>query len=593
MRMRASLLALGMVAAASSAASCSSDARVPDSPATCDRQISAGNSIEVGAVLPNLRFEGLRENGESGSFSLHDYSEPCAAASKLLVLRVTGGSWCGTCRWSAAHTGELKALPTAARMRWVDLLLGDEDNNPARASDVAGWQKLLDAPAGTALGVDPAFRLSALGKGRGLPLPLFVLIDTRTMKVLSYTANPDPDRLIRQLESTMAELDAAPPPTPKPEVLVEQLFHRNEWDMIREMAAPEAPPPDPSNAVADSPAAAALGKKLFFDTSLSPSGEVSCASCHQTEHGLSDSTPVARAAGVGTRRTPRITLAAHQRWQFWDGRVDSLWAQALAPFENPAEFNSSRLRVVRRVMAGYGSDYRAAFPAAPAPSTSAWPADGKPGDAAYDALPEGERQAATQTFVNIGKAIAAYERSFRTKPTALDAYARGDKEALTIEQKQGLSTFFSASCTQCHWGPTLSDGAFHVTRVGTGRADGAADQGRSGGIVLWSQSEFSRGGRWSDAPHAAPSFDLAPNVRTLGAFKTPSLRGVATSAPFGHGGTQVELVSVVDAYGVGGLLPSDSRAIGTLDPWLPKFGEATSWAMMPFLLTLEDKPLVP
>ena len=83
----------------------------------------------------------------------------------------------------------------------------------------------------------------------------------------------------------------------------------------------------------------------------------------------------------------------------------------------------------------------------------------------------------TRAFVNVGKAIAAYERTFRAKPNALDRYIGGDASALSVLEKEGLSIFAQAGCMQCHWGPRLTDDAFHDTRTPTGHADGTADPG--------------------------------------------------------------------------------------------------------------------
>src|SRR6185437_10553934 len=227
----------------------------------------------------------------------------------------------------------------------------------------------------------------------------------------------------------------------------------------------------------------ALGKALFSDPGLSPSNEVSCATCHDPRKHLTDGRPVAQGAGPGDRRTPAIALAAHARWQFWDGRADTLWAQALGPFESPKELASSRVFVARRIAARHAAAYARTFPGAPLPDVSAWPAEGKPGDPAYDALSARDKDAATRVFVAAGKAIAAYERTFRVQPTALDAYLGGDRGALAPLEKYGLSLFARMGCMACHWGPRLTDDAFHDTRAPTGRADHGADLGRMEGIV--------------------------------------------------------------------------------------------------------------
>jgi cytochrome c peroxidase len=96
-------------------------------------------------------------------------------------------------------------------------------------------------------------------------------------------------------------------------------------------------PEDPTNRVADDPRAAEFGRKLFFDTRLSANGQVSCATCHIPEKGFQDGTPLAQGIGVTNRRTMPIAGMAHSPFLFWDGRKDSLWAQALGPLESPVE----------------------------------------------------------------------------------------------------------------------------------------------------------------------------------------------------------------------------------------------------------------
>ncbi|NNE36723.1 MAG: hypothetical protein HKN08_00335, partial [Gammaproteobacteria bacterium] len=85
-------------------------------------------------------------------------------------------------------------------------------------------------------------------------------------------------------------------------------------------------PPQPSNAVADNPAAAKFGHQLFFDTRLSSNGEVSCGSCHKPEFKFTDRLPRAQGVGVTPRKTMTIIGMAYAPWLFWDGRKDSLWS---------------------------------------------------------------------------------------------------------------------------------------------------------------------------------------------------------------------------------------------------------------------------
>lgn len=597
-------LALGAaVAAAALAAGCAddvarapaaADARAPAPPAACEggaAPASAPKTIGLapGDRLPSFAWDGEDEAGRRGAISLASYEEPCAARARLLVVRVHGGAWCGTCRWHAEHTSDLFALPEGDRLRVLDVVVSDRDASPARPEDLKEWRGLVDARARgrVALAVDPEMGLSRVAPASGVPVPLYVFVDTRTLSLRGYLSNPNPDELADRVASTVAELDGRPAPARREPALVDGLFHADEWDMIRGATGLGAPPPDPTNDVADSPAAAALGKALFFDAGLSPGGAVSCATCHDPGKQLSDGAKVAKGAGVGARRTPRIALAAHARWQGWDGRADSLWAQALGPLEHPDEMGGSRLFVLRRVAERWSREHAAAFPGRPLPDLARLPAEGKPGDPAFDALSLQAREAITRAFVDVGKAIAAYERTFRVEESRFDLYARGEHGSLTPLEKQGLLTFMHVGCMQCHWGPRLTDDAFHVTRMASGHP-GAPDRGRELGAALLGASELTRAGRFSDAPSP-----LAVRPGVTGAFKTPPLRGVAGGAPFGHGGDSDSLSSVTELYGRGGLPEGDPRTIGELEPWLLRFDEAAQWGMPPFLATLTAEPIVP
>lgn len=516
--------------------------------------------------------EDLAFDGESGTVHLHDYFEPCAERSRLLVVRI-GAPWCGTCRWDLAHTNEVKSIDVGSRLQWLDLAVSNRDNDLPSTDDLAEYRKLIDAPEKVA--ADPEHRFAPL-KTRA-PLPLVVLIDTRTMTIRNVLSDPAPETMTLRIRQELATLDgAAQPPQPERQTF-DGRFDRKQWDLMHDMTLPGAPPPDPTNAKGDDPAAAALGKQLFSDGSLSPSGTKSCASCHDAAKHFQDGVPQS-TGGLATvdRNSPAIALAAHDRWQFWDGRADTLWMQALGPFEDAKEIGSSRLFVVRAVMNKYGSAYALVFGAAPDLSdTARFPANGKPGDASWQAMTPADQKTVTDAYVNIGKAIAAFERSLRVKPNRFDAYVGGDLNALTKEEKTGLAAFFGTGCVQCHWGPRMTDDAFHNDRYPTGRQDGQADRGRIDGVAKLLASEFAQ-------PHPG----LKANDRQLGSFKTTSLRGVADTAPYGHGGSIATLQDAARIYGTAGLPVSDARALGTTELWLGQFAEVHADELVPFLQVL-------
>lgn len=526
---------------------------------------------ELLGTVPPLSFA-----GEAGPVDLARFYEPCAERSRVLVIR-TGATWCGTCRWHAEHTRDVFGDPDD-RVVVVDLIVADEDNSPATPASLAAWRALVAQPERfAAFGVDTRYSLRKMSSGTE-PLPLYTFVDTRTMRAITVATNPDPELVRAKIAEELALLDGAPRPKnrPQPEIIDELTTYQR--SLLAGMHLPGAPPPDPTNAHADAPAAASFGQQLFADATLSPSGTVSCATCHDQALGMADGKRQAEGVGGarGDRNTPSVTLAAHARWQFWDGRADTLWAQALGPFENDREMASSRLFVAHRIASAYAGAYAAAFPEHPLPDmtdTSRFPAAGRPGDAGWQAMTAADRDAVTRVFVDVGKAIAAFERTLRVQPNALDRYIGGDLGALSAAQKQGLHVFFRAGCPQCHWGPRLTDDAFHVIRFATGRVDGQADRGRHDAIAALLGSEFTAASRWSDDTSAARSFlGLDPPPPSmLGAFKTPSLRGITQTGPYGHGGMIPTLAEIARQYGQRGLPHDDARAIGGTEPWVPTF----------------------
>ncbi|MBK6693597.1 MAG: hypothetical protein IPG50_15520 [Myxococcales bacterium] len=545
-------------------------------PATAKRSLCVdGTSVDgtypqeeygfaIGRTLPNLSFDTA-----VGGLRLEEYFEPCAPTSRLLVLRVTA-PWCGSCLWHAEHGKTLPSLDVGARLIMVDVLASDRDNLPPRASDLDEWQTLVGS--GPRVAADPRARLLAVNP-TAAPLPLYVLVDTKRMEVVNYLNDPDPEFLELRIRQELAAVDNAPVVREVESTKVDGYFYRNQWELLQDMKVPAAPPADATNSKADDPAAAALGEKLFSETGFG-SAAVSCATCHEPGKAFASDKPVAVGAGTVDRNAPSVLLAAYSRWQFWDGRADSLWMQALGPLEAADEVASTRLQVGHTVFAKYRTEYEAIWGAMPAFDVAArFPASGKPGDASWSAMSSEDQTAATRVFVNVGKSIAAFERTLRVKPNRLDAYAGGDTSALTTVEKQGLFDFFVGGCIQCHFGPRLTNDAFHNVRFPTGRKDGQADRGRPDGVTALLAAEFNSASQWSDAQSSTKLAALENRIHPIGAFKTPTLRGVANTAPYGHGGSVPNLVEVTILYGKAGLEASDPRAIGTIEPWVAKFSE--------------------
>jgi cytochrome c peroxidase len=295
-------------------------------------------------------------------------------------------------------------------------------------------------------------------------------------------------------------------------------------------------PGDPTNRVADDPRAADFGRSLFFDARLSANGKVSCATCHIPDRQFQDGAPLATGVGVTSRRTMPIAGMAHSPFLFWDGRKDSLWAQALGPLESPVEHGGTREQYAEVVEAHYRTDYEAIFGTMPALSN---------------------RDAATEVFVNVGKAIAAYERTIGYRPSRFDRYVdaltdagTGPEDVLSADEVAGLRLFVrKASCVNCHNGPLLTNNEFHNTGV-PARAGLAADRGRLAGADMVLRDEFNCRSRWSDSRSTCPELEfLVTGDHVLErAFKVPSLRDVAERAPFMHAGQFATLGEVVLHY---------------------------------------------
>ncbi len=376
---------------------------------------------------------------------------------------------------------------------------------------------------------------------------------------------------------------------------------------------PPEPAPDPSNAWADDPAAAAFGQKLFFEPGYSENGEVSCATCHDPKAAFDDDRANTSEGITFTERSSMSVLngayaeAAEDSapWQFWDGRSDSQWSQALGPPENPVEMGSARTTVALLINDTYAADYEAVFGPLPtlhdADGVPLAPPGSKPGDPEWDELPDATKQAYNQVYVNFGKAIAAYERLLVSRNSRFDQFweeiAQGAKDSTAMSdiEKQGLRVFFSQGrCLGCHGGRNFTDGQFHndaVAQVGDNVA--GTDEGRAAAISKVQADPFNCVGEWSDHPDksscAVSALDGA--VGEMGAFKTPSLRDVANRAPFMHTGNFATLDQVILHYDNGGAAPS--TFVGTRDELMrPLMLSAPDrQALVAFLFALSGEPL--
>jgi len=260
------------------------------------------------------------------------------------------------------------------------------------------------------------------------------------------------------------------------------------------------------------------------------------------ERGLQDGRPRGRGLGLTARRTMALAGVAYARWLFWDGRRDSLWAQALTPLESKVEHGITRTFAAHRLASRYRSAYEAVFGPLPRRLT------GGPG----------RRRAIDVVFANLGKAIAAYERTLRPAPATFDrfaaALARHDDAAaariLSPAEARGLRLFLGRGrCTNCHFGPLLTNGEFHNTGVPQDPA--RVDRGRAAGVTQVVRDPFNCLGPFSDAKPqqcSALRFLVTGGPQLAGQFKVPSLRDVASRAPYTHAGRFPTLRRVLEHY---------------------------------------------
>jgi cytochrome c peroxidase len=291
-------------------------------------------------------------------------------------------------------------------------------------------------------------------------------------------------------------------------------------------------PADPSNRHADDPRAAAFGARLFADPRLSRNGKVSCARCHQPERRFTDGLPRAKGLGDSHRNTPSLLGVAWSPWLFWDGRADSLWSQALGPLSHPGEQGLSEAQLKAVVLQHHAAEYASLFGAAQA-------------------------QVPAQVAVNVAKSIAAHERSLRLAPTRFDAYADaiargGDGDATLNDQEQrGLRLFIGqGQCLRCHHGPRFTNNGFHNTGLPPLRGL-PLDRGRADGLKAVLASGMNCRSPYSDNPRpSCPQLEFSrPGAAEwVGAFKTPSLRGVSATGPYMHDGRFSTLLEVLEHY---------------------------------------------
>jgi len=295
-----------------------------------------------------------------------------------------------------------------------------------------------------------------------------------------------------------------------------------------------------------------LGRKLFFDARLSADGKVSCSSCHDPKLAFGDAKPVAEGIGgkLGSRNSPSLFNAMFYPNQFWDGRAEGLEDQAIQPLTNPIEMgNASYDQVVARLKAA--SEYRAEFQSV---------------------------FGAEVTIARVGQAIAAYERTLVSGDSPFDRFNAGDQSALSDAAKRGLTVFRGRGrCSRCHTFsevlPFFTDFQYHNTGVAMNNPHFDKLSRIAFDTVDTEQSK-----EVIDRLAKQPGGEELGRVRfsyvvfDIGAFRTPTLRNIALTAPYFHDGSARTLADVVKFYNEGG-----------------KMNVAREWDLAPLALTDQEQ----
>lgn len=271
---------------------------------------------------------------------------------------------------------------------------------------------------------------------------------------------------------------------------------------LQEWLLSDAPPHPKDNA--PTAARVALGKKLFFDTRLSGEGNMSCATCHNPTLGWSDGLPTGKGfrSKILDRASPTVVNTAYNSIQMWDGRKKSLEDQAMGPMEATAEMNMDIVKLFKWLKSS--KQYSAHF-------EKAYPGKGINAD-------------------TVSKAIASFERTIVSNNSAFDRWVKGDAKAMNKSQVNGFRLFVNkAKCVACHSAPNFTDNGFHNV-----------------GLASWGKKNPDVG-RYSQRPLKLMK----------GAFKTPTLRDIARTAPYFHDGSSATLEKVVDHYAKGGVVKTN------------------------------------
>ncbi len=243
-----------------------------------------------------------------------------------------------------------------------------------------------------------------------------------------------------------------------------------------------------------------LGKMLYFDPRLSASALISCNTCHNVGMGGMDYQETSTGHGwqKGPRNAPTVLNSVFNIAQFWDGRAKDLMEQAKGPVQASVEMNSTPERVIKTLksMSKYVRIFKKAFPAGKDPVT----------------------------FDNMAKAIEVFEATLLTPDSRFDKYLKGDKNALSKTEKEGLGLFMDKGCSICHGGVNMGGQGYYPF-----------------GVVERPAADILQGDKGRFKVTQVKSDEYV--------FKAPSLRNIEITPPYFHSGKVWNLKDAVTIMG--------------------------------------------
>lgn len=296
---------------------------------------------------------------------------------------------------------------------------------------------------------------------------------------------------------------------------------------LSRMPAPASPADNPTSA-----AKVALGKQLFFDRRLSGDGSASCEACHYRHLGWTDGLALSRRVDgqLNTRHTPTLYNVGHLQSWYWDGRSATLEAQVLAAWRGQMSGDPAKAAAALNAVPAYAAQFQELF---------AGPATGD----------------------TIARALAAYLRTVDSGESPWDRYEKGERSAVSAAAIEGQALFMGKGrCVACHTPPAYTASGFF--NVGLEAGKDKPDPGR---------------------------FNVSKDAADRSAFKTPTLRSVAISAPYFHDGSVASLEEAVRYMARGGGADPDKSAL-LVDTGL---SDAEIASVVAFLRTLtSDEPFL-